>query len=122
MEFRRRQPGRSRGDNGTSGRAHYKDGAKGAEITGWRPRSGGRLGLGRVPGDGWAVENLYMLQSFIEAADGDVNRSQFRTLAYPMLARNREVYSFEWLPVVHEAERAKYEPEAKAEHLIADGC
>jgi CHASE1-domain containing sensor protein len=64
-----------------------------------------------------SLENLYMLQSFIEAADGDVNRSQFRTLAYPMLARNREVYAFEWLPVVRETDRARYEAEAKAEHL-----
>ena len=62
-----------------------------------------------------ALENLYTLQSFVEASD--VTRLQFRLLAYPMLARNREVYSFEWLPVVHEAERAAYEAEARAAHL-----
>jgi CHASE1-domain containing sensor protein len=62
-----------------------------------------------------ALENLKTLQSFVEASD--VTRLQFRLLAYPMLARNREVYSFEWLPVVHEAERKAYEAEARAAHL-----
>ncbi len=62
-----------------------------------------------------ALENLYTLQSFVEASD--VTRLQFRLLAYPMLARNREVYSFEWLPVVHELERKGYEAEARAAHL-----
>jgi CHASE1-domain containing sensor protein len=66
-----------------------------------------------------SLENLYMLQSFVEASDR-VKRDQFRSVAYPMLARNREVYSFEWLPVVHESERAKYEAEAKKEHMLDD--
>jgi CHASE1-domain containing sensor protein len=66
-----------------------------------------------------ALENLYTLQSFLEASD--VARPQFRLLAYPMLARNREVYSFEWLPVVHEAERKAYEAEARAAHLTDYG-
>ncbi len=55
-----------------------------------------------------ALENLYTLRSFVEASD-EVTRSQFRLLAYPMLARNREVYAFEWLPIVHESERKVYE-------------
>ena len=63
-----------------------------------------------------ALENLSTLQSFLGASDR-VTRSQFRLLAYPMLVRNQEVYSFEWLPVVHESERASYEAEARAAHL-----
>ena len=62
-----------------------------------------------------SLENLKTLQSFVEASE--VTRVQFRLLAYPMLARNREVYSFEWLPVVHESERKAYEAEARAAHL-----
>jgi serine/threonine-protein kinase len=67
-----------------------------------------------------SLENLYTLQSFFEASD-HVRRELFRTLAYPMLARDRAVYSFEWLPVVHEPERARYEAEAKAEHVMENG-
>ena len=62
-----------------------------------------------------SLENLKTLQSFLESSE--VARVQFRLLAYPMLARNREVYSFEWLPVVHEADRKRYEEEARAAHL-----
>ena len=62
-----------------------------------------------------SLENLKTLQSFVEASD--VTRLQFRLLAYPMLARNREVHSFEWLPLVHESERKAYEAEARAAHL-----
>ncbi len=67
-----------------------------------------------------SLENLYMLQSFVEAADKGVTRVQFRILAYPMLARNREVYSFEWLPLVPEAERRRYESEVETELFIKD--
>ena len=63
-----------------------------------------------------AIENLYTIQSFLEASDR-VTRSGFRLLALPMLVRNKEVYAFEWLPVVREAERAFYEAEARAAHL-----
>jgi CHASE1-domain containing sensor protein len=62
-----------------------------------------------------ALENLYTLQSFM-AAD-NVSRAQFRLIAYPMLARNREVYSFEWLPFAKESERKAYEAEANAAHM-----
>ena len=67
-----------------------------------------------------SLENLYMLQGFVEAADKGVTRVQFRILAYPMLARNREVYSFEWLPLVPESERRKYENEIETELFIKD--
>jgi CHASE1-domain containing sensor protein len=67
-----------------------------------------------------SLENLYTLQGFFNA-EGSVRRELFRTLAYPMLARNPEVYSFEWLPIVHEPERMRYETEAKAEHLMDRG-
>jgi CHASE1-domain containing sensor protein len=63
-----------------------------------------------------AIENLYTIQSFLEASDR-VTRSGFRLLALPMLVRNKEVYAFEWLPVVHESERAYYEAEARAANL-----
>jgi serine/threonine-protein kinase len=66
-----------------------------------------------------ALENLYTLQSFVEASD--VTRAQFRLIAYPMLARNREVHAFEWLPVVHELERKAYEAEARQAHLTNYG-
>ena len=66
-----------------------------------------------------SLENLKTLQSFLESSD--VARLQFRLLAYPMLARNREVYSFEWLPVVHEKDRRQYEAEAQAAHLTGYG-
>ena len=66
-----------------------------------------------------SLENLKTLQSFLESSE--VARLQFRLLAYPMLARNREVYSFEWLPVVHEKDRKQYEAEAQAAHLTGYG-
>lgn len=72
-------------------------------------------------------ENLTTLTGFLEAA-GEVTRRQFRLLAEPMLKRQRQVYAFEWLPLVREAERAAYEAEARAAGLteyrfweIADG-
>ncbi|HWZ86042.1 MAG TPA: CHASE domain-containing protein [Thermoanaerobaculia bacterium] len=61
------------------------------------------------------LENLYTLQSFM-AADR-VSREQFRLIAYPMLARNREVYAFEWLPFARQSERKTYEAEARAAHM-----
>ena len=61
------------------------------------------------------LENLYTLQSFM-AADR-VSRDQFRLIAYPMLARNREVYAFEWLPFARQSERKAYETEARASHM-----
>jgi CHASE1-domain containing sensor protein len=64
-----------------------------------------------------SLENLYTLQSFMEASDRPVTRDWFRLLAYPMLARSREVYAFEWLPYVKDADRAVYEAESKKEHL-----
>ncbi len=64
-----------------------------------------------------SLENLYTLQSFMGASEHPVTRLQFRLLAYPMLARTREVYAFEWLPMVHEPERASYEAEARAQHM-----
>jgi len=67
-----------------------------------------------------SLENLYTLQNFVQAS-GSVQRELFRTLAYPMLARNREVYSFEWLPLVREPERQKMEAASKAEHLMENG-
>src|SRR5262245_9714889 len=62
-----------------------------------------------------ALENLYTLQSFM-AADS-VTRTQFRLISYPMLARNREVYSFEWLPFAKDSERRAYEAEANDAHM-----
>jgi serine/threonine-protein kinase len=62
-----------------------------------------------------ALENLYTLQSFMAAES--VTRAQFRLIAYPMLARNREVYAFEWLPFVKESERSLYVAEARAAHM-----
>jgi CHASE1-domain containing sensor protein len=64
-----------------------------------------------------SLQNLYTLQSFMGASDHVVTRLQFRLLAYPMLARTREVYAFEWLPLVHEPERVSYEMEARAQHM-----
>ncbi len=64
-----------------------------------------------------SLENLYTLQSYMGASDHPVTRPQFRLLAYPMLARTREVYAFEWLPLVRESERAAYEAEARSQHL-----
>ena len=55
------------------------------------------------------------------ASDRPVTRGQFRLLAYPMLARNPEVYAFEWLPLVHEADRARSETEAKSDHVMDRG-
>ncbi|HEY1435334.1 MAG TPA: CHASE domain-containing protein, partial [Thermoanaerobaculia bacterium] len=60
-------------------------------------------------------ENLYTLQSFM-AADR-VSRDQFRLISYPMLARNREVYAFEWMPFARQSERKAYEAEARASHM-----
>jgi CHASE1-domain containing sensor protein len=68
-----------------------------------------------------ALENLYTLQSFMGASDRPVTRAQFRLLAYPMLARNPEVYAFEWLPLVHGGERARIEAEAKSDHMMEQG-
>ncbi len=68
-----------------------------------------------------ALENLYTLESFMGASDRPVTRAQFRLLAYPMLARNPEVYAFEWLPLVHEADRARNEADAKADHVMEHG-
>ena len=62
-----------------------------------------------------ALENLYTLQSFM--ASDNVNRNQFRLIAYPMLARNRSVYSFEWLPFARDSERRSYESEANDAHM-----
>jgi len=62
-----------------------------------------------------ALENLYTLQSFM--ASDNVNRNQFRLIAYPMLARNRSVYSFEWLPFARDSERRGYEAEANEAHM-----
>jgi serine/threonine-protein kinase len=64
-----------------------------------------------------SLENLYTLQSFMGASEHAVTRAQFRLLAYPMLARNRELYAFEWLPFVRESERASYEAEAREQHM-----
>jgi CHASE1-domain containing sensor protein len=68
-----------------------------------------------------ALENLYTLQSFMGASDRPVTRAQFRLLSYPMLARNQEVYAFEWLPVVRGSERASAEAAAKADHVMDKG-
>jgi serine/threonine-protein kinase len=68
-----------------------------------------------------ALENLLTLQSFMGASDRSVTRSQFRLLAYPMLARNPEVYAFEWLPLVQGADRPRREADAKAEHVMDRG-
>ncbi len=68
-----------------------------------------------------ALENLYTLQSFMGASDRPVTRGQFRLLAYPMLARNPEVYAFEWLPLVRGTERAASEAAAKADHVMDNG-
>ncbi|HTR03254.1 MAG TPA: CHASE domain-containing protein [Thermoanaerobaculia bacterium] len=68
-----------------------------------------------------SLENLYTLQSFMEASDRPVTRDWFRLLAYPMLARSREVYAFEWLPYVKDADRAVYEMDAKKAHLTDSG-
>ncbi|MDQ5858742.1 MAG: CHASE domain-containing protein [Acidobacteriota bacterium] len=61
-------------------------------------------------------ENLTTLTGFLEAA-GEITRRQFRLLAEPMLKRQRQVYAFEWLPVVRESERPAYEAEARAAGL-----
>ncbi len=65
-----------------------------------------------------ALENLYTLQSFMDASDHVMTRVQFRLLAVPMLTRNPEVYAFEWLPLVRGSDRAKSEAEAKADHVM----
>ena len=62
-----------------------------------------------------ALENLYTLQSYMSVES--VSRAQFRLIAYPMLARNREVYAFEWLPFTKETERSLHEAEARAAHM-----
>jgi CHASE1-domain containing sensor protein len=58
-------------------------------------------------------ENLTALSSFLEAS-GDITRRQFRLVTFPMIVRHKFVYAFEWLPLVRDSERARFETEARS--------
>jgi serine/threonine protein kinase/CHASE1-domain containing sensor protein len=62
------------------------------------------------------TEDLAALASFFEVS-GSLTRDQFRVLAAPILRRRNTIYALEWLPVVPDSARARYEAEARAAGL-----
>jgi serine/threonine protein kinase/CHASE1-domain containing sensor protein len=62
------------------------------------------------------TEDLAALASFFEVS-GSLTRDQFRVLAAPILKRRNTIYALEWLPIVPDSARARYEGEARAAGL-----
>ena len=60
------------------------------------------------------LETLVSIQAFF-ATDEKVERTEFRKLTGPLLARHGSIQSLEWVPRISDAERLRYERKASGE-------